>query len=191
MIQIFDTETTGLPRNWKAPMSDVDNWPRIIQLAYLVFDNQGNEIVQYNELIKPDGWTMPTDKFWIDNGFSQEESLAKGVPICAALDYFLGNYNNCRVLAAHNINYDYNVMGAELIRAGMRANQKNRQICTMQSSTKLCKIPGQYGYKWPKLEELHRHLFGENFDNAHDALADVRATARCLFGLRRLGIVDF
>lgn len=73
----------------------------------------------------------------------------------------------------------------------MRAGRKNRQICTMNESTDLCKIPGPYGYKWPKLEELHKHLFGKTFDNAHDALADVRATARCLFELRRRGMVSF
>ncbi len=191
MIQIFDTETTGLPRNWKAPMSDVDNWPRVIQLAYLVFDDNGNEVTEYNELIKPDGWTVPTEKFWIENGFSQEESMAKGLPIRAALDKFLTDYNSCRVLVAHNINYDHNVLGAELIRAGMKADHKNRQICTMTESTDLCKIPGPYGFKWPRLEELHKYLFGEIFDNAHDALADVRATARCLFELRRRGVVNF
>ncbi len=181
MIQIFDTETTGLPRNWKAPMSDVENWPRVIQLAYLVFDDNGHEVTEYNELIKPDGWVMPTEKFWIDNGFSQEESMTKGVPIHQALDKFLTEYNRCRVLVAHNISFDHKVLGAELIRANMKAGCKNRQICTMKESTDLCKIPGPYGYKWPKLEELHSYLFGQTFDNTHDALADVRATARCLF----------
>ena len=191
MIQVFDTETTGLPLDWKAPASDVNNWPRVIQLAYLVFDDDGKEVTEYNELIKPDGWTMPTDKFWIDNGFSHEESMAKGVPIQKALNRFLGDYKQCRVLAAHNMNYDRNVLGAELIRAGMKAGRRNRRICTMEQSTELCKIPGAYGFKWPKLEELHSYLFGKTFDNAHDALADVRATARCLFELRRRKVVQF
>ncbi len=33
MYLFFDTETTGLPRNWHAPASDLANWPRLIQLA--------------------------------------------------------------------------------------------------------------------------------------------------------------
>jgi len=30
MYLFFDTETTGLPRNWKAPVTDLDNWPRMV-----------------------------------------------------------------------------------------------------------------------------------------------------------------
>lgn len=191
MIQIFDTETTGLPKNWKAPVSDVDNWPRVIQLAYLVFDDDGREIKEYNRLIKPDGWTMPTGKFWVDNGFSQKRSEAEGVPVRDVLDSFLTDYAQCQVLAAHNMNYDDSALGAELIRAGLQMGKSKRRICTMNSSTDLCKIPGPYGFKWPKLEELHQFLFGKRFDNAHDALADVRATARCLFELRCRKVVNF
>ncbi len=34
----FDTETTGLPLNWKAPVTELENWPRLIQLAYIVYN---------------------------------------------------------------------------------------------------------------------------------------------------------
>ncbi|WP_299726745.1 3'-5' exonuclease [uncultured Endozoicomonas sp.] len=188
LIQLFDTETTGLPKDWRAPMTDLDNWPRIIQLAYLVFDLDGNEVGSFNELIKPDGWTMPTEKFWIDNGFSQEKSEAEGIPIADALGSFITDYNKADALVAHNISYDYNVTGAELLRAGIRAGKKNRQFCTKEIGTDFCQLPGNYGkYKWPTLSELHNKLFGCDFDNAHDALADVRATANCFFELVRLG----
>ena len=30
MYLIFDTETTGLPKKWNAPISDTDNWPTSI-----------------------------------------------------------------------------------------------------------------------------------------------------------------
>jgi hypothetical protein len=42
MYLFFDTETTGLPKNWKAPVTDLNNWPRLVQLAFLLFDNNGN-----------------------------------------------------------------------------------------------------------------------------------------------------
>ena len=45
MYLFFDTETTGLPKNWKAPITDLENWPRLVQLAWLVYDNIGNKII--------------------------------------------------------------------------------------------------------------------------------------------------
>ena len=33
MFLTFDTETTGLPKIFKADVSDSDNWPRLVQLA--------------------------------------------------------------------------------------------------------------------------------------------------------------
>ena len=34
-ILFFDTETTGIPKNWDAPVDKLDNWPRLVQLALL------------------------------------------------------------------------------------------------------------------------------------------------------------
>jgi len=62
-----------------------------------------------------------------------------------------------------------------------------RKICTMHSTTDFCAINGPYGYKWPKLSELHYKLFRTDFEEAHNAAADINATARCFWELRRLG----
>ena len=93
-------------------------------------------------------------------------------------------------LIAHNMQFDEKILGAEFLRMGClnRLDGKAKK-CTMQASTDYCKIPGPYGNKWPKLEELHKKLFRENFDNAHSALADVRACSRCYFELRRIGVM--
>lgn len=42
MYLFFDTETTGLPKNYKAPASDSDNWPRLVQIAWSIYDAEGN-----------------------------------------------------------------------------------------------------------------------------------------------------
>lgn len=57
----------------------------------------------------------------------------------------------------------------------------------MTSSTNLCKLPSPYGngYKWPQLPELHNHLFNCSFGNAHNALYDVKACAKCFFELKK------
>lgn len=65
------------------------------------------------------------------------------------------------------------------------------RICTMLESVYHCKIPFGYkkGYKWPKLTELYKTLFNEEFEGAHGALADIEATAKCFFELKKLGVI--
>lgn len=95
------------------------------------------------------------------------------------------------LLVAHNIRFDEKMVGAELLRTG-HANlvETKKRICTMQSATDYCQLPGRYGFKWPTLQELHNTLFKESFDGAHDALADVRACARCYFELKFCNILE-
>ena len=54
-------------------------------------------------------------------------------------------------------------------------------------TAELCKIPGGRAgkFKYPNLTELHEFLFGTPFAEAHNATADVEATARCFFELLR------
>jgi len=186
---VFDCETTGLPLKWKAKMTDLDNWPRVIQLAWALYNEDQKLIKKGCDLIKPDGWTMPTDDFWIDNGFSQEQSEKDGIPIVKALKGFTKAIEESDYLVAHNMSFDHNVVGAEFLRAKMSSKNKPIKICTKDKSTNFCKLKGRYGYKWPKLEELHTKLFGKTFDGAHDALADVEACGRCFFELVNKGVI--
>jgi DNA polymerase III epsilon subunit-like protein len=189
MYLIFDTETTGLPKRYDAPISELDNWPRVIQLAWAAYDADRNCIAEQVDLIQPDGWEVPTDTFWIENGFSQAQSLAEGIPIRDALARFLQQIENTNQLIAHNLSYDYPVLGAECLRADMRAQNKPAHCCTKEIATDYCAIPGNYGFKWPKLSELHIKLFDQDFEGAHDAMVDVKACARCYFELLDRGIV--
>lgn len=185
MHLIFDTETTGLPKDWRKPMTEVDNWPRVIQLAWANFSTDGELIDSRVDLIKPNGWKVPLTDFHKENGFSQEKNILEGIPIEEALGYFVEQINKSALLVAHNINFDYNVLGAEMIRAKVFAERKLPRLCTMEASTEYCAIPGRGGqkYKYPKLEELHQKLFGCGFEGAHDAMNDVMATAKCLYGM--------
>jgi DNA polymerase III epsilon subunit-like protein len=184
-IIFLDVETNGLPRDWRAPMNKVDNWPRVIQLAWAMTDEYGFILDQRVDLIKPDGWQIPNEAFWINNGFSQAKSENEGIPIAEALGHLIDAMNQVEYVVAHNMNFDYNVVGAEMIRADLRADAKKQKVCTMTISTDLMKLPGRFKgtYKFPKLEELHHFLFQEAFDGAHDALVDVMACMRCFFEL--------
>lgn len=59
----------------------------------------------------------------------------------------------------------------------------------MQAATEFCRIPGSYGYKFPRLDELHFHLFRVKPQGCHDAGVDVEIAAKCFWELRRLGVL--
>lgn len=198
MYIVFDTETTGKPINYKAPMHDVNNWPRVAQLAWACYGADKQLITAESHLILPDGWVIPKEQFFIENGMSTERNMAEGVPIRTVLDRFISQYNECDFLIAHNFTFDYNIVGAEMIRQQVRANKKLKGICTMETTTQLCKLPhlrkpGQKwtakGYKWPTLQELYAFLFKETLVDAHDALGDVMSTANCFFKLLEMGVI--
>lgn len=187
MYLFFDTETTGLPRNWKAPVSDLNNWPRLVQLAYLYYDNSGNKIAEGDFIIKPEGFKIPTDASKI-HGISTERAIREGKSISSVLQDFQVFVEQASYLVAHNMSFDEKIVGAEFLRNGMpNSIQTKSKICTMEKSTKFCAIDGPYGYKWPKLSELHYKLFRTGFEEAHNAAVDITATAKCFWELKRLG----
>jgi DNA polymerase III alpha subunit (gram-positive type) len=90
------------------------------------------------------------------------------------------------------MNFDSKIIGAEMIRKNLTTNLFSKQlICTMEVSSAFCKIPGNYGYKWPKLSELYIKLFGEDFKEAHNASSDIEATAKCFWKLKELNIIKY
>jgi hypothetical protein len=82
-------------------------------------------------------------------------------------------------------------VGAELLRNEMSVKGilGIKKLCTMQVGTNLCRIPSQYGYKYPKLEELHRFLFQANFEGAHNAATDIAITMKCFWEMRKRGVL--
>jgi DNA polymerase III epsilon subunit-like protein len=187
MYLFFDTETTGLPRNWQAPVSDLNNWPRLVQLAFLYYDSNGNKISGGDFIIKPEGFTIPTDASRI-HGITTERALREGQSIKTVLQNFQSLVEQASYLVAHNMSFDEKIIGAEFLRNGMQNSiQTKNKICTMERTTNFCAIDGPYGYKWPTLSELHYKLFWTDFEEAHNAAVDITATAKCFWELKRLG----
>jgi DNA polymerase III subunit epsilon len=189
MYLFFDTETTGLPGNWKAPVTDLGNWPRMIQLGCLLYDERGRELGSINTLVRPEGFIIPADAAAI-HGISTDKALRDGRDLFTVLSEFQEMAAEATVLVAHNMNYDEKILGAEFLRKGFQnIVASKRRLCTMQSSTHYCNIPGKYGPKWPSLEELHFKLFREGFDDAHDAMVDISITAKCFWELKKRGVM--
>lgn len=189
MYVFFDTETTGLPRSWKAPVQQVNNWPRLVQIAWLIYDEAGNLLSEDQFIIKPNGFTIPKEASNV-HGITTERAIAEGVDLMGVLHSFNEDISKNKVLVAHNMSFDEKIIGAEFIRNDITSDLFNQErFCTMLASVNFCRIPGNYGFKWPKLSELHIKLFGVDFEAAHDAMADIQATAKCFWELKQRGVI--
>ena len=188
MYLIFDTETTGLPRNWSAPLNDLDNWPRVIQIAWQLHDVDGALIEAKDYLIQPRGFNIPFKAQDI-HGISTDLALRDGLLLEEVIQKFVNVLARTKFLIGHNLKFDTNVLGAEFIRAGINPKLLEMPVldtCTPRSA-QVTKIKGRgNSFKIPKLSELHIKLFGEEFKEAHNATADVEASARCFWELVRL-----
>lgn len=191
MYLIFDTETTGLPKDWNKPFTDVDNWPRMVQIAWQLHDDMGQMIEHFDYLIKPEGYDIPYDAEKV-HGISTALAQTEGVMLKEALTHFMASLKTSRFQVGQNLTFDVNIVGAELVRAGfdysILTDKPVLDTCT-EASAELLKLPGGRGgkFKLPNLTELHQYLFAVPFGEAHNATADVEATTRCFFELLRCG----
>jgi len=186
MYLIFDTETTGVPHNKTAPITDLDNWPRLVQLAWQLHDRSGKLLSQQNFIVRPDGFDIPYKAEQI-HGISTKRATEEGVDLVEVLGTFLQDLSKTSLLVGHNIEFDINIIGAEFIRKSFAPEQfiNLARIDTGIASTEFCNLSGGIGgrLKMPRLIELHEKLFGNGFGDAHDASYDVDATAKCFFAL--------
>lgn len=186
MYLIFDTETTGLPRNYNAPITDTDNWPRCVQIAWQLHDEMGRLVEHQDYLVKPAGFNIPYDAERI-HGISTDLAVEQGIGFDEMLAKFNEVLNKAKFIVGQNVGFDVNIMGCEFHRFGVAnrlAEMPVLDTCT-EVTAQLLQLPGGRGgkFKLPTLTELHSYLFGEPFNEAHNATADVEATTRCFLEL--------
>ena len=186
MYLVFDTETTGLPVSFSAPMTDSANWPRLVELAWGIYGEDGQEHSAGQLVVRPEGFSIPTEAVGV-HGITTEQATTQGVRLGESLEQLLMAVKECQYVVGHNLEFDLAIIGAELHRLGWPAFGADKQLaCTMRMGTGV--DAGKYGSKPPKLHELHEALFGEKMTGAHRAGADVAACARCLFELLQRGV---
>ena len=194
MYLIFDTETADAPPKNKirnaAPKNDWSIWPRLVQLGFIIYDKYRNPIKVYDKIMKPNGLFKIEPGAQNVHGISIEMAEEKGIPPEEIIKDFYDALNDVKYVICHNIDFDNNVMLAEHFKNKIKIKPNNNErikICTMKQATNYCKIiPDEHWkteYKWPSLEELHKKLFGYTFEDAHNAIIDVKATAQCFWEL--------
>lgn len=188
MELFFDTETSGFPKDSLEP--DDPKQPWIMQLAGILSD-EDKIYSEFNFLIKSEDRHCSAGAEKV-HGISTKDCDEGGLLESTVALVFDHIANDANVLVCHNYNFDiklikYLYARCEIFELEQILNKS--YFCTMIESTELCQLPSKRGgYKWPKLIELYKFLFNESFDGAHDALADVRATRRCYYELKRRGL---
>lgn len=194
-ILFIDTETTGIPIDNNAPISDNNNWPHMVQICWLLKDVHNNTISKKVYIIKPENYVIPKRMTDI-HGISHEYATNNGCSLQEVLDDFIVTFRKAKFVVGHNVDFDIKIIAAELYRKNFQYSDllNCRRICTMKSSVEYCKISNERnpakGYKWPKLQELHNRLFNYNYTVEHNAENDVEATAKCFFELVRLKVIS-
>lgn len=195
MFLIFDVETTGFIKGDKIDFSKLDNFPRVVQLAFQLHDEKGKLIQQYSQIVKPDGFEIPYNAAQVHK-ITTERAIQEGIELQKVLEDFLKALYQTKIIAGHNIiGYDIPVVTAEFLRYGISDNFLKDKIyvdtCTSKEVIEFCQLPGGKGggLKQPKLEELYEKLVGEKFQLAHNAAFDVQANAFAFFQLLKKQII--
>lgn len=195
IVTVFDTETTGLPASYMLEEANVNNWPHILQLAYIVYDTEAHKFLEFIEIIVklPHSIQITEESIQI-HGISRDMMMRNGVELGPQLTTFLSWCDMSELIIGHNVEFDYKMICAELMRLGWTESLQTfkyykKFFCTMKSTVNLCNIQsvsktGKQFTKFPSLVELHFHLFKTGLKNMHNALNDVLVCFRCFYKLK-------
>lgn len=192
LVYFFDTETTGLPQ-FKLPSNDPSQ-PHLVDLAALLYSEDGTLVDSFEAIIRPDGWTIP-DEVAAIHGITHEMAMDLGIPESEAIDGFMAIHERAELRIAHNRQFDDRIMRIALMRyrdeETAEAFKEAPGFCTCNASRDIVKCPptekmiraGFTKYKNPTLAEAYKFFTGEELQGAHRARADAEGCATIYFAL--------
>lgn len=174
MILCCDTETTGLLKGTR----DFFGQPGIVQLAAVKLDPLTlAEVDSFNLLINPEigKW----DKEAIETHGIMPDMVKDAPTFFEAGRAFAEFTLGCHTFGGYNCKFDKDVIWWQLLRYGLEKNfpWPLHEVDVMKRASKIMEVQGKRGTKYPTLGEAYKYCFGSDFEGAHDALADIRATA--------------
>lgn len=191
MILLFDTSAAGRPKSYKKPYTDTFNWPRMIHISWLAYDDSGDLVIDENHLVKNFVHEIPENMLRYHK-LDVEKIEEEGEDIEVILEKFKDDVDKAKYIFSFNLNYNENVVGAEYVRHGINHRlHQSEKYCLMQESTYFCKIDSGDGrYKWPTLTELHTKCFEAGYAGPNNARNDVLAATKCFNDLWSRGELD-
>lgn len=168
-IMCLDVETNDF-----GPESD------IIQLAYILYDPDLNQIKEFNKYIS--GSVVSGMAYGVHK-ISSEYLKTHGETFAQVFGEFLADLSKTEKLIGHNISSDishitYNIKNKTTLGNEIFANKEI--IDTMKLGKNICNLKNKSGkIKSPSLSELYFWFHNTNLNNAHDALCDCHATMEC------------
>ena len=177
-IIVLDIETTGLN-----PNEDF-----ILELGMVKLNLDNGEITTlFNQVFKDPNLRARHHKAWIfENGFMSVEEIRNALPISHYFDEIQNIFDFYQGrITAWNRDFDSAFLVSNGFDLGPAA------ICPMKESVDFFKIPGNYGYKWPKAQEAWDILFSETPKiEKHRGLDDAKMEAAIIYELHKQGVVD-
>ena len=196
-LLVYDTETTGLPPKGErfVNKTNVGQWPYTVQFSYVIYDTDANKLLKtYDSIIKLPAGVIITEESYSFHHISNKMSETRGKDINVVLREFLTDCSQVDMLVGHNINFDYNMVKAEMMRnqympEDSKMLASKRMYCTARETYGYCSIPainwkGEKYFKYPTLTELYEKLFEVKPQNLHNSLNDVLVTLRCVVKFR-------
>lgn len=185
-VFVFDTETSGLPKERNPSIYDTDKWPHVMQISYIIYNTETGQIDEkYDTYIKLNTWVIVDPVSEGIHGITREIMDTKGVSIQEALVRVRDALGKVDICVGHNVSFDKRFLIVEGIRNSIRMNFP-ADYCTMKNGKEMCKIDftfsnGEKGFKFPKLMELYEHLFPgiPAPQNLHNSFADTIITLKC------------
>lgn len=184
-LLFIDTETSGLPANWRQPYAQNAAWPHIVQVAWVLCAADGRQVKAESYYLKPSGYDISpaagrihglTLPFLEQHGHSRHAVMQRLLDDLRAYD---------PLVVGHFMELDFHFLGVTFHRAGLPNGLLGRPtFCTMRLTDQFVRPTGQ---RFLRLPELYERLFGRPMLREHDALLDAQATAECFLELWRRG----
>ena len=187
-LLFIDTEASGLPANWHEPYSTEGNWPSAVQVSWIIYTQDGQEVKRANHFILNTDFVI-TPKAMEIHGINPGILAVKGKPRTEIMQLLANDLNQYQpMVVGHFIQLDYHILSADFYRAGIENPLVNLPVfCTMLATTQLIWTP------MPKsllLGDLYAYLFYKPLQNQHNALTDAEAAAQCYFELLKRGEIS-
>ncbi|MGI4874105.1 MAG: 3'-5' exonuclease [Janthinobacterium lividum] len=184
-LLFVDTETSGLPTDWRRPYAEPGAWPHVAQIAWLVYTAAGELVRTENHYIRPSDYDLTPASMQVHGltlAFLHEHGKGRREVMQLLHDDLL-KYKP--LVVGHFIELDYHMMGVSFHRAGLSNPLPGLPtFCTMRLTERFWQPMRQ---QYLRLADLYQRQFGRAMLRQHDALADAEATAQCFFELERTG----